>query len=482
MTAIHHQSASALAAAIRDGHIGARELLEHFLARVDRHNPAINAIVVDVRDRARERADAADRARARGEPMGPLHGVPMTIKESYDLAGTPTTWGVPAQRDNIARTDALAVQRLAAAGANVFGKTNVPISLADFQSYNAIYGSTGNPWNTERTPGGSSGGSAAALAAGLTGLEIGSDIGGSIRNPAHFCGVFGHKPTWNLLPMRGHALSGALTPTDISVIGPLARSAHDLELAMRLMGGPDEIEAPAVRHELPGLQGPLGSLRVAVWKTDAMCPVSAAVAGRVDAVVAALAAQGARIDEAARPEFSAEHSHEVFSALLAAAMSARLPDEEYAKLIARVEAASPTDDSPLLRQARWQTMRARDWARLNEARTRIRWAWHRFFQQHDVLITPIMPTGAFAHERRSLGERTITVDGRVHPYFMQTFWAGLAGVSYLPGTVIPAGRDDEGLPVGVQIIGPAYGDLRTIQLAQRLEAMGFAFAPPPGLD
>jgi amidase len=406
----------------------------------------------------------------------------MTIKESYDLAGTPTTWGVPEQRANIARTDALAVQRLAAAGANVFGKTNVPISLADFQSYNAIYGTTGNPWNTGRTPGGSSGGSAAALAAGLTGLEIGSDIGGSIRNPAHFCGVFGHKPTWNLLPMRGHALSGALTPTDISVIGPLARSAHDLELAMRLMGGPDEIEASAVRHELPGLSGPLSGLRVALWKTDPMCPSSAAVVRRVEAVAAALAAQGARVDDAARPDFSAEHSHEVFSALLAAAMSARMPDADYAALVAKVAAAGPNDDRPALRQARWQTMRARDWSRMNEARTRIRWAWHRFFQDHDVLITPIMPTGAFAHDHRPFGERRIAVDGREHPYFMQTFWAGLAGVAYLPGTVIPGGADDEGLPVGVQLIGPAYGDLRTIQLAQRLEAMGFGFNPPPGLD
>jgi amidase len=251
---------------------------------------------------------------------------------------------------------------------------------------------------------------------------------------------------------------------------------------MRLMGGPDEIEAPAVRHELPGLQGPLAGLRVALWKTDPMCPSSAAVVRRVEAVAAALAAQGARVDDAARPEFSAEHSHEVFSALLAAAMSARMPDEDYARLVAKVAAAGPNDDSPVLRQARWQTMRARDWSRINEARTRIRWAWHRFFQQHDVLITPIMPTGAFAHDQRPFGERRLRIDGRDYPYFTQTFWAGLAGVAYLPGTVIPGGADDEGLPVGVQLIGPAYGDLRTIQLAQRLEAMGFAFTPPPTLD
>jgi amidase len=478
----HFQSASQLAAQIRDGRVGARELLEHFLARVDRHNPGINAVVVQDREGARARADAADQARARGEALGPLHGVPMTIKESYDFAGTPTTWGIPAQRDNIARTDALAVQRLAAAGANVFGKTNVPIRLADFQSYNEIYGTTGNPWAPDRTPGGSSGGSAAALAAGLTGLEIGSDIGGSIRNPAHFCGVFGHKPTWNLLPMRGHALGGARTPTDISVIGPLARSAEDLEIALGLLARPDELEAPGLQVALGGLGESLRGLRVALWTSDPMCPSSAAVAERVTAVARALAAQGAIVDDAARPAFSPEHSHTVFSALLASAMAARLPDDEFARLVARAESAAPDDRSPAVQQARWQTMRARDWARLNEERTRLRWAWHAFFQQHDVLVTPIMPTTAFAHDQRALGERRIRVDGVDHPYFMQTFWAGLAGVSYLPGTVIPGGAGPDGLPIGVQLIGPAYGDLRTVQLARRLEQLGFGFTPPPGFD
>jgi amidase len=304
----------------------------------------------------------------------------MTIKESYDLAGTPTTWGIPELRDNIATQDALAVQRLAAAGANVFGKTNVPIRLADFQSYNAIYGTTQNPWRAGHGPGGSSGGSAAALAAGLTGLEIGSDIGGSIRNPAHYCGVFGHKPTWNLLPMRGHALGGALTPTDISVIGPLARSADDLATALRLMAGPDVLEARGLRVDLPLLTEPTASLRVAVWRTDAMCPVSAAVQARVDAVAAALAAQGARIDDRARPAFAPEHSHSVFMGLLGSAMSNRLPDDEFAQAVAQADALSPDDQGPLARQLRAQTLRARDWARLNEARTQLRWAWHRFLR------------------------------------------------------------------------------------------------------
>jgi amidase len=265
MTAVHFQSATAIARAIRDGELSARGALEHFLDRVDRLNAPLNAIIHQVRDQARARADAADRARASGAPLGPLHGVPMTIKESYQLAGAPTTFGVPEMRDNVTGSDALAVQRLTAAGANVFGKTNVPLRLADFQSYNAIYGTTNNPWNLERTPGGSSGGSAAALAAGLTGLEIGSDIGGSIRNPAHFCGVFGHKPTWGLAPPRGHGLDDSVSPTDIAVIGPLARSAFDLEAALRVMAGPDEIETAGLTIALPTLEGALSSVRVGVW-------------------------------------------------------------------------------------------------------------------------------------------------------------------------------------------------------------------------
>ena len=480
MLPLHFQSATQIAAQIADGSISARAALEHFLDRVDRLNPALNAVVVQDRVAARARADAADQARAAGQALGPLHGVPMTVKESYDLAGQPSTWGIPELRDNIASEDALAVQRLAAAGANVFGKTNVPLRLADFQSYNAVYGTTQNPWRTGHTPGGSSGGSAAALAAGLTGLEIGSDIGGSIRNPAHYCGVFGHKGSWGLMPMRGHALGGVLTPTDISVIGPMARSAHDLETALRLMSPPDEIEARGLQVALPGLAEPAAALRIAVWHDDPLCPVAAAVRDRVDAVASALAGQGAQVDAAARPGFAAEHSHQVFQGLLHSAMSARTPDDEFAAMVAKADQLAPDDRGPAALVLRAQTLRARDWQRLNEARTRIRWAWHRFFERFDFVLMPVMSTTAFVHDHSAFGQRSITVDGRPQPYFSQTFWAGLAGVAYLPSTVIPAGCGPDGLPIGVQIVGPAYGDLRTVQLAQRLEALGFAFTPPPG--
>lgn len=481
-TPLHYQGAVTLAGRIRRREVGSRELLEHFLARIDRLNPQINAVVLQQREQARAAADAADAALARGDTdLGPLHGLPMTVKESYDVAGLPTAWGRPELKDNLAQQDALAVQRLKAAGAVVFGKTNVPINLADMQSYNAIHGTTHNPYRHGRTPGGSSGGSAAALAAGFTALELGSDIGGSIRNPSHYCGVFGLKPTWNLLPMRGHALGGILTPTDISVIGPMARSADDLELVLDLLAKPDAIEARGGAVHLPGLE-PGAGLRVAVWDSDPFCPSSAAVRARIAAVAQALHGQHLQVDTRARPDFSPEHSHAVFSGLLHSAMSARTPDAEYAAMVREADALPPEDTSPRAMVLRAQTLRARDWQRLNEQRTRLRWAWHRFFEQWDCIITPVMPTTAFAYDHRPFGQRTVDVDGSAQPYFNQIFWAGLAGVAQLPAVVVPAGPADDGLPVGVQLIGPHFGDRRLVQIAHRLQALGFGFVPPPALD
>jgi amidase len=245
-------SATALAGALRQGRVSSVELLKAYLERVDRNNLKLNALVVDDRDAALQRARAADRALAKGESWGPLHGLPMTVKESFDLQGRPTTWGHLPRKGHAAGADALAVQRLKAAGAVIFGKSNVPLNLADFQSYNAVYGTTNNPWDPARGPGGSSGGSAAMVAAGLTGLEFGSDIGGSIRNPAAYCGVYGHKPTWCIIPKRGHSLADAPgAEADLSVVGPLARGAADLALALKVTAGPDELTSRGLHYRLP---------------------------------------------------------------------------------------------------------------------------------------------------------------------------------------------------------------------------------------
>ena len=295
MDQLHFKSAVEIARLIRKREVRAIDALAHFLARVEKYNPKLNAVIWLDAGRASERAKAADAALAKGEVWGPLHGVPMTIKESYNVAGSPTTWGDPKLASNVTETSALAVERLQQAGAVLFGKTNVPLMLADWQSYNVIYGTTNNPWDVTRTPGGSSGGSAVALAAGLTGLEAGSDIGGSIRNPAHYCGVFGLKPTWGVASPKGHALPGSHADADISVVGLLARGAADLELALDVMAGPDKIDGVAWKLDLPpcGAKS-LADLRIAVKLRDPNCDVDAEYADKLQALVEASQSAGPR--------------------------------------------------------------------------------------------------------------------------------------------------------------------------------------------
>jgi len=475
-----YSDATGLVQKIKSKEISSVDLLEHFIHRMDKYNPDINAIVVTQLEKARLGAKAADEALARGEDWGPLHGLPMTVKESYDIEGLPTTWGNPLLKNNIATTDAVACQRLQDAGAIIFGKTNVPIFLADFQSYNEIYGTTGNPHDLDRTPGGSSGGSAAALAAGLTGLEMGSDIGGSIRNPAHYCGVYGHKPTWGVLPMRGHALPGSLTPSDISVIGPLARSARDLKLVMDIVGGADDIHLPGWQLALPEApQKSLKDFRVAVWADDAIAPVDQSVKERVLMVAKLVEEAGGSVDYHARPEFEVEDCLHQYQFLLHAAMSARQPEEAFQANLKRRESLADDDQSSLAEITRASTLHFRDWYDLNERRTHLRWAWHEYFKSYDVLLTPMCFTSAFPHDQNPKNsERMINVNNEPRNYFDQVFWAGLTGVSYLPSTVVPTGLDSQGLPIGIQVVSREMGDLYTIEFAQQLSNVLDGLVPP----
>lgn len=480
MTEFAFESAVSLARRIRAKEVSSVELLSYFFDRVDQHNEPLNAIIWEMRDEAMDAAKQADAAIAAGAEVGPLHGVPMTIKESYDVKGTPSTWGSPPLKDNIASRDALSVERLRNAGAVLFGKTNVPLFLSDFQSYNEIYGTTNNPYDLAKIPGGSSGGSAATLAAGMTGIDSGSDIGGSIRNPAHFCGVFGHKPTWNMLPPRGHATPGILSPSDLSVIGPLGRGAEDVEVATRVMAGPNEMESRGLKLELPEFEKGLGDLKVAVWRDDEMAPVDSTVSARVDMVAEALRSEGAQLNYDARPDFTSEHTHFTYQSLLSATMACRVPEEQYQRYLDGVSALDPEDESLDAVVRRSQVARFRDWIVNNEKRTHIRWAWFKFFRDYDIVLMPIMARSAFPHDHRPFNERTITVNGAPQGYFLQVFWAGLPTNAYLPATVIPTGLDDDGLPIGVQVVGPEYGDLTTLGVARGLEKLGFAFTPPPG--
>ncbi|MCP5373247.1 MAG: amidase [Hyphomicrobiales bacterium] len=476
--------AQELARRVRDRETTARDLLEMYLDRVARLNPAVNAVVELRADAARAEADAADAELAGAGPRGPLHGVPMTVKESFDLAGTPTTWGMPALRDNRPETTALAVQRLQAAGAVVFGKTNVPLMLADWQSFNDIHGTCNNPWDPARGPGGSSGGAAAALAAGLTGLELGSDIGASIRNPAHYCGVYGHKPTYGVVPVEGQRFPGAVTDPDIAVAGPLARAAEDLAVSLDVTAGPGSADAAAWRLDLPRpRKTDLSQFRVGVMLTDPNCDQDSELTDRLQTTVDTLARAGVQVDDRARPPLDTTESHRVYLTLLRAATHSRLPREVFERHREAAAARADDDFSYAAMVDRAASLHHRDWIATNEARGRLRLAWAEFFRDYDLLLCPAAASAAFPHDHEGeRADRTILIDGQPRLGVDQLFWAGLPGVVFLPATVAPAGLTRSGLPCGLQIVGPYLEDHTCIEFARLMAGAVGGFQPPPGYD
>ena len=468
-----------LAELTRTGEIGCRELLDHFIARVERLNPRINTVVVRDLERARARAHALDRAPREGAL--PLFGVPMTVKESFDLKGHPTTWGHKERTGHRAEADALAVQRLEAVGAVVFGKTNVPVSLADWQSYNPVYGAASNPWNTAHTPGGSSGGGAAAVAAGFGGLECGSDIGGSIRVPAHFCGLFGHKPSWGIASPRGHSLVDAAAFTDISVIGPLARSAEDLRLAFEAIVGLDPADT-GLGFTLPAPRATrLSELRIAVWSHEPGQATEAETTGLLEDLARHLESEGAEVSRIARPDLDATEAWHLYLTLLDAALSARLPEAALAKRRAMKAALRADDLSADAVMLRAVDLPHRDWLKLHERRHQLRRVWGCFFRQWDVLLCPAFARPALPHmQQGETWERRCTIDGRSIAYNDMLFWPGLTCAFHLPASVAPLGLSHEGLPIGVQIVGPYGGDRTTLAVAHLLEQSWRGFVPPQG--
>jgi amidase len=489
-----------LARRLRRGELSSLELLDHYLARIDRLNPALNAVVVLDAERARARAREADAARARGESWGPLHGLPMTVKESFNVSGLPTTYGYQAFAERRVPDDAVTVRRLKAAGAVIFGKTNVPVSLADWQSFNPVYGTTNNPWDLARTPGGSSGGSAAALAAGLTGLELGSDIGASIRNPAHYCGVWGLKPTWGVVPQAGHELEpgNVADNVDIGAVGPMARSAFDLTLAMEVLNQPLTMYTPLGRVPLQwATRGtPPRRCRVAIVADDGQARVDAPLRAALARLADFLRREGCVVDETARPFESAE-AHAVYLHLLRAATGARFADADYAAAQARAPRYAAGDQSYPARMDRGTATSHRDWVRFDQRRDRLRAQWAAFFERFDLLICPTATTPAFVQNQQGQRwERLIPVrcaDGSVQqqPTTEALFWAGYPGGFGLPACSVPLevceekaahGHGGSGaavrLPVGAQIIGPAFGDMDVLAFAQFLEREYHAFEAP----
>jgi amidase len=481
MTELAFLPAVALAAKVRSREIGCLELLNHFIARHQKYHTAINAIVFSDIDRARERAEVADRALARGDKVGPLHGVPMTVKECFALEGTPATFGLPRFRNNVAKRNALAVDRVLVAGANIFGKTNVPPWLAEGQSDNEVYGRTNNPWDLARTPGGSSGGAAAAVSAGLSALELGTDISGSVRNPAMFCGLFAHKPTWGICPKRGTSHDDAIAEPDISVVGPIARSADDLEAVLRAVAGPDEMDAVGYRLDLPPpIAERLDDFRVALLLEDPVGEVDESVRAPLERLGTFLERQGTKVVYGARPDIDSQEIFRLFMTLVRAATSTRLTDAEFSDAVGAARTADLAGDDRVAFALRGNTLSHREWHLLNEARHRYRLKWRDFFRDYHLLLCPSFGTPAPRHMKEPVAQRMLTINGRSRRLTNQMFWAGFSGLPYLPSSIAPLGLTAEGLPVGVQIIGPQYHDLTCIHFARLLEQHYRAFTPPPG--
>ena len=471
-------SATRLAEMTRRREIGCLELLDHYIARIERLDGPINAVVVRDFDRARVRARALDQMTDRSAA---LFGVPMTVKESFDVAGLPSTRGHLSAKDHRAKSSSIAVRRLQAAGAVIFGKTNVPVDLADWQSYNPVYGTTSNPWNLDHTPGGSSGGSAAALAAGLTALEIGSDIGGSIRVPAHYCGVFGHKSTWTLCSNYTDYETSLAAPIDIAVIGPMARSAEDLTTALSVLAGPDPDETRLTYNLPPPRVVDLKALRVAVWSSEPGQETDTETVAAIDAMADNLERHGCVVSRTARPDFEATEAFHVYLQALDAGWSARATEEILEAKRKALATLDPADMSSDAVMARATDMSHRAWLNLNERRMKLRRIWSAFFREWDVLLSPVINTPALPHMHEGrVWERKVTVNGRVIAYNDMLFWPGLTAGFHLPATVAPIGVTRSGLPMGVQITGPIYGDRMTLMAAELFEQAGYAFAPPAG--
>jgi amidase len=481
------KTAVELSAALAAKNVSAVELAQDAIDRIERHDAKINAICVRDFERGLEAARAADAALGRGETR-PLLGIPLTVKESYNVAGLPTTWGFPAQKDFTPPEDALAISRVKAAGGVILGKTNVPVGLADWQSYNEIYGITNNPFDLGRTPGGSSGGSAAALAAGYGPLSLGSDIGGSLRVPAFHCGVYAHKPTFALVPSRGHTpppFPPLPLDRDLAVIGPMARGAADLKLLLDAIAGPDPLEAgKAYKLALPPPRhGELKNFRVLVIDTDPVMPTSKSMRAAIEKLAANLGKAGAAIARASPllPDFAA--SSRLYMRMLMSFLAASFAPETYAGALAAAAKLAPDDISLTAERLRGIGLSHRDWLMAEGGRARLRAQWRELFKSFDAVICPVMPTPAYPHDHSpDQDARRIEIDGKAYVYPDQLAWAGIATLPGLPATAIPIGLSPEELPVGVQIVGPWLEDRTPLKLAELIEREFGGFVPPPDFD
>jgi amidase len=463
-------------AALAAKRISAAELLKAAMARHEQTHGWLNAVVMADPERAMARARAVDDLRAKGEALGPLAGLPMTIKDTLDVVGMAASSGLEGLRRRQAE-DATAVASARAAGAVIWGKTNVPVMAADWQTFNDLYGVTNNPWDVARTPGGSSGGAAAALAARITALEIGSDIGGSLRVPAGFCGVFSHKPTWGLVPQHGHVppRPGSWVERDLNVVGPMARSARDLRLLLSILAG-GSVAPKAAPAELK-------QARIALWLDEPMFPLDPEARSLLLGLAGGLAAAGAEVTPIASP-VDARQLMISYHTLLGGVLGEDLPPQlirqmQMMRPFARMAMKRGGDPLSPSAMALAYTATHREWMEADAVRCRLRHEIGALFEKYDVVLAPIAPVAAFPHDHRPFQSRSLGLStGAAIPYNSMLSWIALATALGLPATAVPAGRTPAGLPVGAQLIGPVGGDARTLALAQAIDENLRGFVAP----
>lgn len=473
-------SALDAAEAIRKKHISSFELTQQTFERIDKFNPQLNAFAYQLREEALARAKQADEAQAGGKSLGVFHGVPVHVKESFAVAGHPCTWGIPALKDSRAPGDSEVVTRLRDAGGVLIGATNVPIELGDWQSYNEIYGTTNNPWDVKRTPGGSSGGSASALAAGLGFLSVGSDIGGSLRVPAHFCGVYSHKPTLDLICMQGHSPGGQHQDPGFSTLlavgGPLARSPEDLLATLRFLGGPADYTAKSWKWELPlARHQTLREFRVGYVLDDPYCPVTPETKAALENTIRKLEKAGTTLKQGwpAGVKIEELNRNYIFH-LLAFLFASEPPEQQEAER--KAATASGKEMPPGLASFA-------DWQQQNLRRLRYRALWQSYFDEVDVFLSPVAFTTAFAHDHSEpIDNRKIATASGPRDYFDLLSWIAPATLTGCPATIAPVGRGEGGLPIGLQIMGPYWEDATPIIFAKLLSQVLSGFVAPPAYE
>jgi len=468
--------------ALRAGAISSRELVTHTFSRIRKYNPKVNAFITLAEEQAIARANEADEALAAGRAWGTLHGLPIVIKDAFETAGIRTTSGSKTLENYIPQGDAVAVGRLKAAGAIIIGKTNMPEFAGDVQSYNAIAGTTNNPWDARRTPGGSTGGGAAALAAGLGFLELGSDIGGSIRTPCSFCGVYGLKPTLNVVPTRGHIPpppGTARAIVDLNVTGPMARSAQDLSLELEVIGGPAPGDDRAYRWRLPAPRATrLKEYRIGFVLDDPFCPVTPEVKEVLGGAIDSLRRQGAQLEEGWPKDVAPQETFDVYIRLLSAFFAPQA-------VPSNIQLLRESVDKPWGYYARkWlegTDALHKDWLGWSGLRLKARNAWEYYFSAHDAFLLPTDFVPAIPHDHElSFFERSLSTSQGSRSYGDVLRWICFATLTGNPAVVAPAGLTKQGLPVGLQIMGPYLEDATAISVAGLLADAVGGFRPPPG--